>query len=253
MRHLLPFLLSAVVVSGSLAQDLAKGAPPALAKAESVPNTLTDEERKDGWRLLWDGKTTDGWRSPKSPTAFPTNIWAIQDGEWVVKATGNPEKPAGGDIITRDRFSNFELSVDFKISPGCNSGIKIFFQPDVGVGLEYQILDDARHPDAKLGRNGNRTLGSLYDLVPPATTKKPNPIGRWNTARIVARGNHVEHWLNGEKVLEYERGSAAFRQAVAESKFNKIHGFGEWRDGHILLQEHGSEVAFRNIKIKERN
>jgi 3-keto-disaccharide hydrolase len=232
--------------------------------AEPPPNTLTEKEKKAGWRLLWDGQTTDGWRSAKSDE-FPDESWVIKDGElWVTNNTGG-EAQHGGDIITRERFSNFELSVDFKITPGCNSGIKIFVQPNLSpidkvtgkpaavgsaIGLEYQILDDARHPDAKLGRNGDRTLGSLYDLMTASKNKKPNFIGEWNTARIVARGNRVEHWLNGKKILSYTRGSAAFRKAVAESKFKDIPNFGEWPNGYILLQEHGSPVAFRNIKIR---
>jgi hypothetical protein len=235
----------------------------ALSTACATHNTLSDQEKKDGWRLLWDGQTTNGWRSPKSD-AFPEKGWEINNGELRVMAFGNGESAQGGDIITKERFANFELSVDFKTSTGCNSGIKYFVQPNLdpitgtgaaaavgsAIGLEFQILDDATHPDAKLGRNGNRTLGSLYDLMPPAPSKNPNPIGQWNTARIVVKGNHVEHWLNEVKILEYERGSKAFRELVAQSKYKTIPGFGEWPDGHILLQEHGSQVAYRNVKIR---
>ncbi|MGD0744196.1 MAG: DUF1080 domain-containing protein [Verrucomicrobiota bacterium] len=228
-------------------------------------NTLTKQEKADGWRLLWDGKTTAGWRSPKSD-GFPIKSWVIKDGELSVVSTGNAESQAGGDIITRDRYANFELTADFKITAGCNSGIKIFVQPNISpvdpktgvptavgsaIGLEYQILDDEHHPDAKLGRDGDRRLGALYDLMPCDPAKPVNPAGEWNHARIVSRGKHVEHWLNGKKILEYDRGSAAFRAAVAQSKFKDIPGFGEWADGHILLQEHGSEVSFRNLKIRE--
>ncbi len=118
------------------------------------------------------------------------------------------------------------------------------------IGMEYQILDDAHHPDAKLGRDGDRTLGALYDLFPCDPTKPVKPIGEWNHARIISQGNHVEYWLNGAKILEYDRGSGAFRDAVAKSKFKNIPDFGEWADGHIFLQEHGSEVSFRNVKIR---
>jgi hypothetical protein len=227
------------------------------------PNTLTDAEKAAGWRLLWDGISSHGWRSPRTD-AFPARGWQITNGMLTVLGGGGKESVGGGDIITRERFSQFELLVDFKITPGANSGIKYFVQPNLdpitgagapaaqgsAIGLEFQILDDERHPDAKLGRDGNRTIASLYDLMPAATTKQPGPIGEWNTARIVVRGNHVEHWLNGRKVLEYERGSPEFRALVATSKYHSIPGFGEWPDGHILLQEHGDQVWFRNIKIR---
>jgi len=225
-------------------------------------NTLTDEEKTAGWKLLWDGKTTDGWRGAKSDS-FPDKGWEIKEGVLTVLASGGAESAAGGDIITRDRYSDFELKLDFKMTPAANSGIKYFCQPNLNpitgtgattntgsaIGLEYQILDDARHPDAKNGRDGNRTLASLYDLKTADATKKPNPIGNWDHAHLKVRGNHVEHWLNGVKVLEYERGTPEFREMVAASKYHKIPGFGEWADGHILLQDHGDHVSFRNIKI----
>lgn len=225
-------------------------------------NTLTAEEKAAGWSLLWDGKTSDGWRSPKSD-AFPKKGWEIKDGELTVHASGGAESAAGGDIITTKRFTNFELKVDFKITPGANSGIKYYCQPNLdpitgtgsttttgsAIGLEFQILDDLRHPDAKMGRNGNRTMASLYDLMTADTAKKPNPIGEWNQAHIVARDKKVEHWLNGKKVLEYDRSTQAFRDTVAASKYKNIPRFGEWADGHILLQDHGNRVSFRNIKI----
>lgn len=233
------------------------------ASASASPaNMLTDAEKAAGWRLLWDGKTTDGWRSARNES-FPKKGWVIQDGVLTVLASGGAESAGGGDIVTRERYSQFELLVDFKIAEGANSGIKYFCEPNLdpitgtgakaatgsAIGLEYQILDDARHPDAKAGRDGNRTIGSLYDLIPAAKTKKVNPPGEWNTARIVVRGKHVEHWLNGEKVLEYERGSKDFRDLVARSKYKSIPNFGELPDGHILLQDHGNSVSFRNIKI----
>jgi hypothetical protein len=232
----------------------------ALAEEDAIkPNTLTAAERVAGWRLLWDGKTTKGWRGVKDEE-FPSRKWEIKGGVLTVRAARNPLSGGGGSIITRERFTNFELVADFKLAPGANSGIKYFVQSNLdpenqtgagpSVGCEFQILDDEKHPDARQGRDGNRTLGSLYDLVPAAVTKQPKPIGEWNTARILVQGKHVEHWLNGRKVLEYERGSAAFRAGVAQSKFSHISGFGEWPTGHILLQEHGDRVHFRNIKIR---
>ena len=232
---------------------------------ELADNTLTEVEKAEGWKLLWNGKTTDGWRSPKSDE-FPTKSWRINDGELSVVTSGNAEAQAGGDIITRERYANFELVADFKTTTGCNSGIKIFVQPNISpidkvtgqpsavgsaIGMEFQILDDEHHPDAKLGRDGDRTLGSLYDLIPAPVDKKIMPVGEWNHARILSQGKHVEFWLNGELTVKFDRGSPEFRQAVALSKFKDIPGFGEWADGHILLQEHGSEVSFRNVKIRE--
>lgn len=222
-------------------------------------NTLTESERAAGWRLLWDGKTTGGWRGVKSDK-FPAQYWEIADGVFTVHKTDGFRAVGGGNIITQERFASFELVADFKLTPGANSGIKYFVQSNLdpenrtgagpSVGCEFQLLDDVLHPDAKLGRDGDRSLGSLYDVIPAATTKRANPIGEWNTARIVVQGSHVEHWLNGQRILTYERGSAEFRARVAQSKFNNIPNFGEWPEGHILLQEHGDKVHFRNIKIR---
>jgi uncharacterized protein len=244
----------------------------AAAKSKSgstaALNTLTAQEKAAGWQLLWNGKTSDGWRSPSSDR-FPQKSWRIADGILTVDpgwTNGEAEAQSGGDIITRQRYANFELVADFKCSPGCNSGIKIFVQPNISpidkvtgkptakgsaIGLEFQILDDQRHPDAKLGRNGDRKEGSLYDLLPAPKDKRYLPVGEWNHARILSQGKHVEFWLNGEKTVEFERGSPAFRDAVEKSKFKNIPNFGEWADGHILLQEHGSEVSFRNVKLRE--
>ena len=157
--------------------------------------------------------------------------------------------------MTVDEYSSFELKVDFKLTEGANSGIKYFVTeqqprtPGSAIGLEYQLLDDARHPDAQLGINGNRTLASLYDVL-AAANKKPHAIGEWNQARIVVRGKQVEHWLNGARVLAYERGGEEFLAHKAESKFKQRQDFGEAPKGRILLQDHGNQVSFRNIKIR---
>lgn len=227
---------------------LAAAALAARAEPAAAPNTLTDAERQAGWTLLWDGKTTEGWQGLKGD-AVPAKGWTIKDG--VLTVTGG-----GGDIVTAQRYRRFTLTLEAKLTPGANSGIKYFVDLDTsrkeghGLGLEYQLLDDEKHPDAKMGKDGNRTIGSLYDLIPAAATKKPAPIGEWNQVKIVADGNHVEHWLNGAKVVEFERGSDAFRAIVAGSKFKGRPAFGEAAEGPILLQDHGNVVSFRNIKIQ---
>jgi hypothetical protein len=231
-----------------------KQLPASAASAPSALNTLSEDEKKAGWRLLWDGHSTNGWRGARL-AAFPDKGWEMKDGVLTVLDTGGAESTAGGDIITTEKFSAFELVLDFKITPGANSGIKYYVDPELNkgvgsaIGLEFQILDDALHPDAKLGRDGNRTIGSLYDLI-PAANKKVNPIGEWNTARLVSKGRHVEHWLNGVKVLAFERGSPAFRDFVKASKYTVWPSFGELPSGHILLQDHGNQVSFRNIKLR---
>jgi hypothetical protein len=238
--------------------------PLGAGVAPCAPHNLLDEaELGEGWRLLWDGRTGHGWRSATSDE-FPARGWTMRDGVLTVERGSGGESAGGGDLVTRERFASFELALDFRLSAGANSGLKYLVQPDLrpidangvpaatgsAIGCEYQLLDDLRHPDAKLGRDGNRTLASLYDLIPAAAGKRPNAIGEWNTARIVVRGVHVEHWLNGVKVVEYERGSEGFRALVAESKYRNIPGFGEWPDGHVLLQDHGDEVSFRDVKLR---
>jgi hypothetical protein len=222
----------------------------------TVPNTLSDLERSQGFELLWDGRTTRGWRSARDK-AFPKEGWEIRDGELTVIESGGGEARAAGDIITERKFAAFDLRLEFRLAPGANSGVKYYVDPELNqgpgssIGLEFQLLDDERHPDAKAGRNGNRTLGSLYDLIPAPAGKKLNPIGEWNEARVVSRGRRVEHWLNGVKLLEYERGTPEFRRLVAESKYKVWPGFGGLPAGHILLQDHGNRVSFRNVKLRE--
>ena len=224
-----------------------------------TPNTLTAKERKEGWKLLFDGKTTIGWRGAYKDK-FPDKGWNVENGTLMIQQSDGKESAAFGDIVTEAEYSDFDLMFDFKLTDGANSGLKYFVvehQPKPkgsAFGLEFQVLDDDKHPDAKLGRDGNRTVGSLYDLI-PASGKKANPIGEWNTGRVVSKGMHVEHWLNGKKVVEYERGSAAFRDAVAKSKYsapdyNANGRFGEATKGHILLQDHGNQVSYRNIKVR---
>jgi len=218
-------------------------------------NTISEKEKTEGWELLWDGKTTEGWRGAKLIT-FPENGWIIEDGILKVVKSGGGESTNGGDIVTVKKYKNFELMVDFKITPGANSGVKYFVDTELNkgegssIGCEFQILDDDLHPDAKLGVAGNRTCASLYDLIPAPADKPMNKEG-WNTAFIRVNGNHVEHWLNGVKVVEYERSNQMWRALVAYSKYRDWPAFGEAIEGNILLQDHGDEVWFKNIKIRE--
>jgi hypothetical protein len=226
------------------------------ARDSVPPNTLTDSERSSGWRLLFDGHSSAGWVGAYKKS-FPEKGWQIKNGILTVLSSQGKEAANGGDIVTTEEYKAFDLLFDFWLTPGCNSGVKYFVtlsENNTGsaIGLEYQLLDDSLHPDAKLGRDGDRTLASLYDLI---RSNKPqpfgNPIGKWNTGRIIVYpNNHVEHYLNGVKVLEYERGSKEFRDLVAISKYKIWKDFGEAPQGRILLQDHGNEVSFRNIKIR---
>ncbi|MGI9542731.1 MAG: 3-keto-disaccharide hydrolase, partial [Cyclobacteriaceae bacterium] len=228
-----------------------------------LTNQLTGRQEKEGWKFLWDGKTTEGWRGAKLD-AFPDKGWEMKDGVLTVLSSGGAEARHGGDIITKDTYSNFELEVDFMITEGANSGIKYFVDPELNkgegsaIGLEFQLLDDKKHPDASQGVAGNRTLASLYDLISCENLSEPGRkdirftgVGKWNRARIVSKDNHVEHWLNNIKVVSYERGTQMYRALVAYSKYKVWPNFGEADAGHILLQDHGDTVHFKNIKIKE--
>ena len=227
-----------------------------IAQFNCIPNTISEREAAEGWKLLWDGRTTEGWRSHKAQQ-FPSKGWHIEDGMLVVEKADGAESGNGGDIITTKKYRNFILSVDFRITDGANSGIKYFVNPEINsaeggsaIGCEFQVLDDERHPDAKLGVNGNRTLGSLYDLI-PAPKDKPFRKGFFNRATIVVRGNHVEHWLNDVKIVEYERNNAMWNALVQCSKYRNWENFGNFESGHILIQDHGDLVYYKNIKIKE--
>ncbi len=235
---------------------------PTVPEISYLNNKLTEYEKRKGWRLLWDGESSEGWRGAKLD-GFPENGWVINDGVLTVLATDGGESTGPGDIITTTQYSDFELILDFKMTKGANSGIKYFVDPRLNkgegsaIGCEFQILDDKNHPDAKMGIDGNRTLASLYDLITaenlsvPGRGKQFKGLDFWNRARIVSKGGKVEHWLNDEKVIEYDRSSQIFRALVAYSKYKDWENFGQWPQGHILLQDHGNTVSFRNIKIRE--
>jgi Domain of Unknown Function (DUF1080) len=239
-----------------------KALNPEVSEMSYLVNEITANEQRKGWRLLWDGKTTSGWRSARAKS-FPKSGWEIKDGELTILATDGGEATGPGDIVTEDLFSSFELELEFKITEGANSGIKYFVDADLNkgpgsaIGCEFQILDDVKHPDAKAGVNGNRTIGSLYDLIPAEGLSSPNRpkqfkgIGAWNKAKIIVKGGQVEHWLNNEKVVEYDRFSQMFKTLVANSKYKTWPLFGQWPSGSILLQDHGNTVHYRSIKVRE--
>ena len=219
-----------------------------LAQSSPSPNQLTPEERRAGWRLLFDGKTTGGWRGFKK-TDFPADKWAVRDGCLAKTATGTGDSHGGGDIVTLDTFSDFDLRFEWRIAPGANSGVKYFVTEERAdpIAHEYQVLDDGRHPDARVGPR--RQTAAFYDVLPSAPDKPLRPVGEWNQSRILVKGDHVEHWLNARKVLEYELGSPELKAAIARSKFKDVPGFGTRIKGHILLQDHGDEVCYRSLKI----
>jgi hypothetical protein len=238
-------------------QDLKPSPADDSFVANLMPNTLSDQEKKNRYSLLWDGRTATGWRAPYGKE-FPANIWEIKDGTLTVKP--QPEGAKHSDIVTEKEFGAFDLQFEFKLTPGANSGVKYFVVEEeklkgAVIGLEYQVLDDEKHPDAKQGAAGNRTQASLYDLIPAIQNNRgKHKVGEWNLGRIVVYpDNRVEHWLNGYKVVEYQRGTPIYNALVARSKYADFENFGMTEKGHILLQDHSDEVSFRSIKIKELN
>lgn len=212
------------------------------ADTSAPPNTLTAAEKAAGWTLLFDGQTTAGWSSFKKPTISTTNGWIIEDG-WLKK----PAKARAGDIISTKQFTNFELEWDWRIPAKANNGVKYFITEERGngVGHEYQMIDDS------ILKSRKSMTASFYDVLPPKEHAPVKLAPEFNHSRILVQGNHVEHWLNGEKVLTYELGSDEVLAAVAKSKFKTVKGFGTKIKGHILLTDHNDEASFHNIKIRE--
>jgi hypothetical protein len=258
MSHLpvSPVILRVISIVAPLALCLASCS--ARADGGGKGATLSAKEKTAGFQLLFDGKSTQGWRE-FGKDKFPEKGWVAKDGLLVHEK--NSKDYRAGDIITTEQFDNFELKLEVKLTARGNSGVKYLVVedrtgPTVGkaksaVSFEFQVLDDELHPDAKKGKDGNRTMGSLYDLIPAAKDKVVKPIGEWNELRLVVDGNNVEHWMNGKKTLSFVRGSPELKALIAESKFKDVVGFGENAKGHILLQDHNDEIAFRNIRIRK--
>jgi hypothetical protein len=212
----------------------------------SDSNRLTAAEAAEGWRLLFDGQDLSHWRGYRRET--PPAGWSVQDGILTLVPGGER-----GDLMTREQFADFDLRVEWRISRGGNSGIIYRISEDAPqpwhTGPEMQVLDDDEHPDGRLGRDRNRTAGAMYDLIgpPPGVVRA---VGEWNEARVIARGNRIEHWLNGHKIVDVELGSEEWNRLIAASKFDEMEGFGMQPEGHIALQDHGDPVWYRNIRIR---
>jgi hypothetical protein len=246
MRYLFIAVASALLL---IAISPSSGLSPLFANQSAQENTLTNEEKKAGWKLLFDGKTTNGWRGYKMQTIPPG--WKVMDGALVRTSGGEGGKGAGGgdDIITVEQYDNFELIVEWKIVPGGNSGVLYRVTEDAEtswhVGPEVQILDNSKHPT----RDKRQLAGAFYDLYAPSKDVTLPP-GQWNKLRLLVDGNRVEHWLNGEKMVEYELNSEDWKARVAASKFKDKPKFAAATRGHICLQDHSDRVEFRNIKIR---
>jgi hypothetical protein len=226
------------------------------SKTEKVtPNTLSEAEKAEGWKLLFDGKTTKGWRGFKKD-AFPNFGWKVENGAMVVEYSGTGEEGHAGDIITEEQYENFHFKVDWKISPGGNSGVFYFvqelddYEAIWHTAPEMQVIDGFGYEDHHEWAIRLRQIsGALYDLFAPEKAMS-KPVGEWNTAEIVVKGSDVEHWLNGKMVVKYQLGSEKLAKRIEGSKFKKYDAFMKAKKGHIGLQDHGENVMYRNIKIK---
>lgn len=221
-----------------------------VAVEETAENTLTPEEEAEGWELLFDGTSLDKWRAFRGEDVPPG--WVVQDG--TIFFDGKDAGEGYGDLTTREQFADFELKLEWKISPGGNSGILYRVSEDqeqeFHSGPEMQILDDKAERYAEL--DATHKSGANYALDPPAVDNV-KPVGEWNSVHLVVDGAHVEHWQNGDKVVEYELWTPEWKEAVANSKFDQWPSYGMNKKGHIVLQDHGAGVWFKNIKIRRLN
>ena len=257
---ILPVLVALGLLNVSCTERSCPPSPSESGSSETLP-TLSEAEKAEGWFLLFDGQSFDGWRA-LGRDAIPPEHWMIEGGSLRKVSSGSvPRAPdgqpiEGGDIITVETYRDFELRFEWKVSPGGNSGIKYNVSeemsvahspPNAALGFEYQVVDDDGHPDGKVVKH---QAADLYDLVKAGPSKNLQPDCAFNSGRIVLRGQHGEHWLNGVKVLEYEIGSPNFDSLFIASKYRDFDWFAVRRAGHIVLQDHGDDVWFRNIKAR---
>jgi 3-keto-disaccharide hydrolase len=256
-NHGRPMLACAIVAAACATAQVRTQGGETMA---TTPNTLSAAERAAGWRLLFNGRTFDGWRG-LGYDSVPTAHWKVVDG--AIKKVPSGEIPrmadgqpaVGGDLMTTESFTDFELTWEWKIGRAGNSGVKYNVSEELSMaaapnhaalGFEYQLLDDDLHEDNKVP---SHRAGALYDLIPPNGSKTLRPVGEWNASKLVFRGNHGEHWLNGSKVVEFDLGTPRMDSALAKSKYRDIKNFAQRRAGHVVLQDHGEEVYFRSIKV----
>lgn len=236
-KNLMLFLLitSVIIISRSYSQN-------------AVDNTLSKEQKEQGYKLLFDGKTMNGWRTYQNKSA---ESWSVDSGTLHCKGSSANYGAITADLVTKDEYENFDLTVDWKISPKGNSGILYMVREDSAYsylsGPEYQIVDDKNFPE----KLKDWQLTAANYAMDPAPTAIPSPVGEWNHTRIVVNNGHVEHWLNDKKVVEYELYSDDWKKKKMAGKWKDVSSYGQSKKGHISFQNHGSEAWFKNIKIKE--
>jgi hypothetical protein len=236
-------LAAATLAAATVLAPLAAQGPDTKSKAADGAKAANG-----AWTPLFDGKSLAGWRGYKKENASETR-WKAENGMLTLPPNDGKDTRGARDIITVNTYDNFDLRWEWKAAPGANSGVKYFVLEDQpsAIGHEYQIIDDERHADAKIGPH--RQTAALYDVF-PAADRPIRPAGEWNLSEVRVHGLHVEHWLNGKKVLEYELNSPKLKEAIAKSKFKDIARFGTPQKGHILLQDHGDQIWYRKIEIR---